>query len=110
VWKLKVTLFEREGLFDAAIFHARQALTGASQDFGVLALLTRLSNEAGQDPSPHILAQGHLAWKTGDLQVARDCFRSAIEQAQEREGLIEELLVHNGIEAVISRQELLSYR
>lgn len=108
VWKLKVTLYEREGLFDAAIFHARQALQGTAEDFGVLAMLTRLATEAGQDPSPHILAQGHLAWETGDLRAARDCFEVAIERAQERNEVIEELLLQPGIEEVIPRQELLA--
>jgi serine/threonine protein kinase len=110
VWKLKVTLFEREELFEAAIFHARQVLTGEQEDFSVLALLTRLCQASNQDPSPHLLAQGHLAWTQGDLQAARDCFEAAIEQSTDHNALIEELLLTSGIEAVLGRQELLSLR
>lgn len=110
VWRLRVALFEREGLLEAAIFHARTRLTGEVTDFPTLALLANLSRKAGEDPSPHLLAQGHLSWKGGDPRLARECFEAALEAAQEPNELIEELLLTGGIEEVISRTELMGLR
>ena len=48
----------------------------------ILGMLTQLCRKTGKDPSPHLLAQGFLAWDQGDVKMAQDCFEMALEQAE----------------------------
>lgn len=107
VWKLRISILEREELWDAAVYHARKQLRGGAGDFQVLAMIVGLCRKAQRDPSPHLLAQGYLALDQGDPQLARDCFDEAIEQAPDRNGTIDLLLTRAGIEVAFTHQELL---
>lgn len=108
VWRFKVQLLQREGLEEAAIYQARKQLTGEPSDFAILGMLTQLCRKAGKDPSPHLLAQGFLAWDQGDSKMAQDCFEMALEQAEDRDAIATELVKREGIQDIIPPEVLLA--
>jgi tetratricopeptide (TPR) repeat protein len=108
-WLLKVALLEREHLYLAAMHHARARLTGGADDFRIHATLARLARKAGEDPSPHLMAQGDRAWRMGDLDLAGDCFREALRVAGDPRTLASALLTRPDIDEVIPRGELSRY-
>jgi tetratricopeptide (TPR) repeat protein len=107
LWKLKVSLLEREELWEAAIYQTRTQLTGAPEDFPVLAKLVQLTRKANEDPSSFLVTQAQLAVEMGDEQLAKDCVDEAIETSFDRNTLIDQLVLGVGIEAGYSVNELL---
>lgn len=107
LWKLKVSLLEREELWEAAVYQTRAQLQGAPEDFPVLARLVQLTRKAQQDPSAFLVSQAQLAVEMGDQQLAKDCVDEAIETSFDRNTLIDQLVLGVGTDAGYSVNELL---
>lgn len=108
--ELRVELLAREGLIDAALHQGRRALRGGSRDLPVYGLLVKTSEDAGLDPSPYLLAQGHLVLAEGDRPLAKALFRRAAAMAAHREEVVEGLLQTPGIAGLFNPTELMRLR
>ncbi len=92
VKKLKVWILEREGLEEAVRHQLSQWLSGGPEDFATLTALVASSRRSGKDPSAYLAAQGKLALRQGEARLARDCLLSALESAEDRPRLVQELI------------------
>lgn len=107
IWKFKVFLLEREELFEAAKYFARNALTGGGEDFQTYALLVRLTRKQKGDPGPYLGSQAAIACQEGNADLARDCLELALRESRDPMDLAESLLRREEIKAVFSPSELL---
>lgn len=80
----RLELLAHEGLHKAAVSLGRKALRGGPKDMPLHKALIDLCREAGDDPSPHLLAYGHWSLQEGDEIVARNCFEEAQREARSR--------------------------
>lgn len=94
---LRVAVLRREGLLGPARQIARRALQGGSGDRRVHALLVDLCRELDEDPTPHLMAQGQLAMRDGDEEVARAAFEAAAAEARRRGRPPEDLATAPGV-------------
>lgn len=108
--ELKLHLLEREGLFETAIHLARKRLRGDYRDLSIHARLAQLCRHAGQDPSPHLVAQGVVALAQEDTAAARQLFEEALAETPDPSGTVDSLMGLPGIDRVYSRLELLGRR
>lgn len=108
--ELRVELLAREGLIDAALHQGRRALRGGSRDLPVYGLLVKTCEDADLDPSPYLLAQGHLVLAEGDRPLARALFQRACAKATHREEVVEGLLQTPGIAGLFSPTDLTRLR
>lgn len=106
---LRVELLCREELFEAAIHLARRQLRGSPKDLPVYDLLVRTCRRAGGDPSPYLIAQGHLMVDE-DPDLARDLFYQAVQETSDRERAVDALLRSGGIQGLFSPTELMRLR
>lgn len=74
----RIRILEREGLFRVALQRARKLLKGTDEDRPVHQLLSRLCEQAGEDPSPHYLKFGLLSLTHRDIPAAREYLDKAI--------------------------------
>lgn len=104
--RLRIALLAREGLFPAAIHHARRLPSGGPDGGAVHDLLIDLARRADQDVSPYLLGKGFWAMGQGKAVLARATFEEAIEVSPQRNVTVDTLVRVPGIDAVFPRMEL----
>jgi tetratricopeptide (TPR) repeat protein len=104
----QVEILCREGLFEAAIHLVRKELQGSTQDIPRYDLLVATCRRAGMDPSSYLVAQAHLLLEE-DPPRARFLIQTALQEAQDREQVVDGLQRSTEIRGLFSPEERLSW-
>jgi hypothetical protein len=103
---MKIDVLAREGLGGVAVVQARKSLSGGPGDLELHARLVELCKQCGQDPAPHLLAQGAIRMGQGKMKEARAFFEAAVAASPEPDHVIGQLLHTPGVAALIPRERL----
>lgn len=107
---VRPTILAAEGLFEAGIHRALQALDGSRRDVALRELLIDMSSRAGRDPSRHRVGLAILALGDGELERCRELCDQAFTETKDPGQLVEILTRVPGIDLVYSRVELAQRR
>lgn len=107
---MKIDVLRREGLTGVAVLQLRKSLSGGPGDDETHGRLVELCREAGQDPSPHLLAQGAIKLGQGKEKEARALFEAAVAAATDKDHVIDQLVHTPGVAALIPRSRLEAMR
>lgn len=107
---VRPTILAAEGLYEAGIHRALQALDGTARDVALRELLIEMSLASGRDPSRHRVGLAILALGAGDRDRCRELCDQAFAEAEDPRQLVEILLRVPKIDMVYSRVELAQRR